>query len=72
MSEVLWNFQHFNVCEYVFRILSLKTKDTSASSWLFDFVSYFLARYKNENKQLHVSASTGQLQIVLTLQRGGI
>jgi len=32
-----------------FRILSLKTKDTSASSWFFDFVSYFLARYKNEN-----------------------
>ena len=32
-----------------FRILSLKTKDASASSWLFDFVSYFLARYKNEN-----------------------
>ena len=33
-----------------FRILSLKTKDTSASIWLFDFVSYFLARYKNEKK----------------------
>ena len=32
-----------------FRILSLQTKDTGASSWLFDFVSYFLARYKNEN-----------------------
>ena len=48
MSEALWNFQHFNVREYVFRILSLKTKDTSASRWLFDFVSYFLARYKNE------------------------
>ena len=32
-----------------FRILSLKTKDTSASSWLFEFVSYFLALYKNEN-----------------------
>ena len=30
-------------------ILSLKTKDTIASCWLFDFVSYFLARYKNEN-----------------------
>jgi len=28
---------------------TLKTKDTSASSWLLDFVSYFLARYKNEN-----------------------
>jgi len=35
-----------------FRILSLKTKDTSASSWLFDFVSYFLARYKNENTEV--------------------
>ena len=32
-----------------FRILSLKTKDTSASSWLSDFVSYFRARYKNGN-----------------------
>ena len=32
-----------------FRILSLKTKYTSASRWLFDFVSYLLARYKNEN-----------------------
>ena len=31
----------------VLRLCSLK--DTSASSWLFDFVSYFLARYKNEN-----------------------
>ena len=27
------------MCEYFFRILSLKTKDTSASSWMFDFVS---------------------------------
>jgi hypothetical protein len=27
------------MCEYVFRILSLKTKGTGASSWLFDFVS---------------------------------
>jgi hypothetical protein len=35
-----------------FRILSLKTKDTSASSWQFDFVSYFL-RYKNENRLCH-------------------
>jgi hypothetical protein len=33
-----------------FRILSLETKDASASSWMFDFVSYFLARYKNENE----------------------
>ena len=46
MSEVLWNFSIL-MCE-CFRILSLKTKDTSASSWLFDFVSYFLARYKNK------------------------
>ena len=39
------------MCVWIcFRLLSLKTKDTSASSWLFDFVSYFLARYKNENK----------------------
>ena len=35
-----------------FIILSLKTKDTSASSWLFDFISYFLARYKNENREI--------------------
>jgi len=34
-----------------FRILSLKTKDRSASSWLFDFVCYFLGRYKNENNE---------------------
>jgi len=34
----------------MYRILSLKTKDTSASSWLFDFVPYFLAIYKNENE----------------------
>ena len=40
------------MCVNMFRILSLKTKYTSASSWLFDFVSYFLARCKNENKDL--------------------
>ena len=38
------------MCVKCFRFLSLKTKDTSASGWVFDFVSYFLARYKNENK----------------------
>jgi hypothetical protein len=26
-----------------------------ASSWLFDFVSYFLARYKNENNNFNIS-----------------
>ena len=41
-------FWHFYV-RICFRILSLKTKDTSASSWLSDFISYFLARYKNGN-----------------------
>jgi len=53
-------FWHFNVCEYVLEFLSLKTKDTSASSWLFDFVSYFLAWYKNE-KTKHVGGFIGIL-----------
>ena len=43
------------MCVNIFRILSLKTKDTSANSWLFDFVSYFLARYKNENNSVVIS-----------------
>ena len=57
-------FQHFNVCEYVLDFLSLKTKDTSATSWLFDFVSYFLARYKNEKKK-HVGSFIGIFSILM-------
>jgi len=45
-------FSRISIC---FRILSLKTKDNSASSWLFYFVSYFLARYKNEKNSDTVS-----------------
>ena len=47
--EGFMEFLTFYCVWICFRFLSLKTKDTSASSWLFDFVSYCLARYKNEN-----------------------
>ena len=30
-----------------------KFKKTIASSWLFDFLSYFFARYKNENVEYY-------------------
>jgi len=43
------------VCEYVLEFYLYKQKYTSASSWLFDFVSYFLARYKNENSCLSLT-----------------
>ena len=39
-----------------FRIVSLKTIDTGASSWLFYFCILILARYKNENRTAGLSA----------------
>ena len=38
-----------HACEIQYRTLVMNY----ASSWLFDFVSYFLARYKNENNSLY-------------------
>ena len=43
MSGTVW------IC---FRILSLKTKDTSSSSWLFDFVAYSLVWIGNEGSEI--------------------
>ena len=37
------------MCEYILEIYLQKQKTLVQVVWLFDFVSYFLARYKNEN-----------------------